>query len=46
MKTSTTARIAALAASILVTFATAHLIAGYALPEVQATVLAQAEPRG
>lgn len=46
MKTSITARAAALAASLVVTFATVHLIASYALPEEPAIALAQATPRG
>ncbi len=46
MKTSITARAAALVASVFVTFATVHLIAGYALPEAPATELAQVTPRG
>jgi hypothetical protein len=46
MKTSLTARLAALVASIFVTFATVHVIANYALPEAPATELAQAAPRG
>jgi hypothetical protein len=42
MKTSTTARAAALVASVLMTFASVHLIADHALPEAPAPTLAQA----
>ena len=45
MKTSIIARITALAASSLMTLATVHLIANYALPEAPDTELAQATPR-
>ncbi|MFO1329972.1 MAG: hypothetical protein U1F56_21680 [Rubrivivax sp.] len=40
MNRSPKARIAALAASILMTFATVQLIAGYALPEPASTLAA------
>jgi hypothetical protein len=45
MKTSLTTRALALVASIAVTTAMLHLIAGYAHPEAAATVLAQAASR-
>lgn len=46
MTTSLKTRAFALVASIFVTTGLLHLIAGYALPEQPAPVLAQAAPRG
>ncbi|MCW5633619.1 MAG: hypothetical protein KIT17_09800 [Rubrivivax sp.] len=46
MKTSLTTRAAALVASLLVTFTLVHLIAGYALPEEPAPLLAETTVRG
>ena len=45
MKPPIPTRLGALAASLLVTFATVYLIANHALPEPPATELAQATPR-
>jgi hypothetical protein len=46
MKTSLKTRTLALVTSIFVTTTMVTLIAGYALPEEPAAVLAQATPRG
>ena len=46
MKTSLKTRALALVASFVVTTTMLHLIAGYALPEESAAVLAQAASRG
>lgn len=42
MKTSIKTRIAALVASILITFATIYTVAGYAYPEAPAVLIASA----